>query len=321
MTHNLCGACQSTKLKPVLTSVQTWQYPGKQFQILRCEQCGVGILDPQVSFAEMEKELYTQQYHAYQPYHTPRRGLRFWIHRLTKHPALHYFLGYGSKHFWQFFFYPFFLRLAFYPKKKDQGRFLDIGCGVGKYLHYLKQLSWDVYGIDVSQQAIVGARLSGLQNVRQGEVKTAGFDADFFDVVNFHHVFEHVPDPNEVLQTVHRITKPGGEIIITVPNFGSLAAKLFRKKWGGMDVPRHLFHYNRKSLDLLLRRNGFEPFGHYFSDTVRGLMSGLANVFFKDGRGHEKYFLPFGILLDLIIDPIGNLFGWGDQMTVKARKM
>ncbi len=110
-------------------------------------------------------------------------------------------------------------------------------------------------------------------------------------------------------------------MIITLPNFSSLAAKIFGKYWGGIDIPIHLFYFNHESLEYVLDKNGFKVSRVYYSDTFRGCAAGLSHLLFSDGRKYEKYFLPFGIALDLIFEPFFQRLGWGDQMIVKAEKI
>lgn len=315
-----CNICGSENVKTIFNKLKSHEYRGHSFTLKKCLHCRVGFLDPQPLFTEIEDSCYADNYHAYRD-SQKSNGLLQKLKNFVKRSVLNYYLGYGSKKFWQSVFYSPFLRISFYPRFVSGGRILDLGCGAGKYLHYLEELGWDGYGLDVSKRAVEGARASGLDQVSEGELKDANFPNDFFDAVNMHHVFEHLPNPNETLQEVKRILKPGGEVIITLPNFSSLASKVFGKYWGGIDIPRHLFHFNHKSLEFVLAKNGFEMSEVWYSDIFRGFAAGLSYLFFSNARKHEKYFLPFGIALDLIFDPILQKLSWGDQITVKAKRV
>lgn len=314
-----CDVCGSNRVKVALDNLKSYEYKKHKFTLWRCLNCDVGFLEPKLLFEEVEDSCYADDYHAYHNV-KPNDNIFQRLKNFIKHAALNYYLGYGPKKFWQRIFYSPFLRMSFYPEFVKGGKVLDIGCGIGKYLHYLEDLGWDVYGVDISSRAVEGARKSGLENVFQGELQEVRFESSFFDVVDLHHVFEHIPNPNETLKEINRILKPGGEVVITLPNFSSLAAKIFGKHWGGIDLPIHLFYFNRRSLDYVLKKNGFEIKKVYYSDTFRGCAAGLAHLFFKNGRKYEKYFLPFGIALDLVFEPLLQRLGWGDQIIVKARK-
>lgn len=315
-----CPICGEDRSRTRFSNLEGKGYGHRRFALKECERCHSGFLEPLVSFESIEAACYTDSYHAYQPYGQTRNLWRR-AKTLIKKSTLAHFLGYGPKKFWQFVLYPFFLRMSFYPHFVSDGKALDVGCGVGKYLHYLGELGWKVYGVDISERAIGIAKASGLKNVSRGDSEHLPFPDDFFEVVNLHHVLEHVISPPRTLKEVYRVLKPGGEVIITLPNFSSWARRVFRRYWSGLDVPRHLFHFHESSLNFILRNNGFGVSEIWFSDTFRGLAASLAHLLFADGQKNEKYFLPFGIGLDLFFDPVLQRVGAGDQLTVKAKKI
>jgi hypothetical protein len=60
-----------------------------------------------------------------------------------------------------------------------------------------------------------------------------------------------------MLATVHRLLRKDGVLVLTVPNFASLQARIFRARWYHLEVPRHLYHFDPVSLRRLLDRQGF----------------------------------------------------------------
>jgi len=86
---------------------------------------------------------------------------------------------------------------------------------------------------------------------------TAGFKEDWFDVVLFNHSLEHVYDPAATLSEALRILKPGGAVVIYLPNAGSAEAALFDRWWVAWDPPRHLYHFTKCSLTRLLEQTGY----------------------------------------------------------------
>lgn len=315
----ICPACEN-KNNFKKNTYNTF-YKKEEFNIYQCPNCELVFLYPVASFKNIENEYYDKNYHAYQLLNNKKIFLKR-LKDFIKKNALEQYLDYGNKKFWKKITYPFFIRISFYPKKVVNGKFLSIGCGAGKQLIYNKELGWDVYGVDVSKIAIQAAQSGGLNNVFGGSLKDAQFESSFFDVVDFHHVFEHISDPDNILKEVRRVLKKDGELTITLPNYSSLARKIFRKYWGGWDIPRHILFFNNNSLSNLLKNNGFQVKEVWFSDIFRGFSAGLSYFIFKENaRKYEKYFLPFGILLDLFFDPLFQIFGWGDQLTIKARKL
>ena len=78
-----------------------------------------------------------------------------------------------------------------------------------------------------------------------------------FDQVILWHVLEHLTNPREVLAEIHRILKPGGQVIVAVPNFSSLQAEWTGPAWFHLDLPRHLYHFPVEGLRTLLQRTQF----------------------------------------------------------------
>ena len=316
-----CYVCKKGKAILAYDVLPTRENLGRTYSGYRCTSCTAGFLFPKVTYAEIEEECYGDNYHIYRS--NQRRGGFFsWIKLKIRKAVLEHFLGYGPRHWYAPFFYSFFLRVSFYPRRRVRGKVLDIGAGSGKYLRYLKELDWDVYGLEPSHRGVGFAHADGLTNVIHGSAPHIPFSDSMFDVVNLHHVFEHVEDPDPTLQAIRRVLKPGGEVIITVPNFSSLASRIFGRYWGGIDLPRHLFYYNAQSLRGLLQKHGFQVVETFYSDTFRGFASAMSCLFTKDIRSSwEKYFLPFGIGLDLLLDPVFQRLQWGDAMTIKAVKI
>jgi predicted SAM-dependent methyltransferase len=71
------------------------------------------------------------------------------------------------------------------------------------------------------------------------------------------HVLEHLPNPRFALEYAKGLLRPGGMLIIQVPNVSSLQARVFGRRWYGLDVPRHVINYTPKALSLLLEEMGF----------------------------------------------------------------
>ncbi len=72
------------------------------------------------------------------------------------------------------------------------------------------------------------------------------------------NVFEHLYDPAATLAEIRRILAPGGLLVLAVPDAGSLDARIFGPRWTGYDVPRHLYTFDRHTLDRMLNRAGFQ---------------------------------------------------------------
>jgi 2-polyprenyl-3-methyl-5-hydroxy-6-metoxy-1,4-benzoquinol methylase len=144
-----------------------------------------------------------------------------------------------------------------YLRDLPPGKVLEVGCGEGSRLARIRDLGWAVVGQDVDRKAIEKARVNHGLTVFGGDLRSLSFEQNSFDAVIMNHVIEHVTDPVALLSECHRILKLGGILISVTPNIESLGHSHFKCHWLGLDPPRHLFLFSRKTLDLVVRMAGF----------------------------------------------------------------
>lgn len=140
------------------------------------------------------------------------------------------------------------------------GRILDVGCGDGSFMRALQNKGWEASGIELDAQTRV-LQAAGL-DVRDSITK---FELDMgFQAITLWHSLEHMQDPAMLLKELRTRISPTGSLIIAVPDAAGIQAQLFATHWLHLDVPRHLWHFNRTSLEHLLQEAGFIPtwFGH-----------------------------------------------------------
>lgn len=136
------------------------------------------------------------------------------------------------------------------------GRLLEIGSGRGAVLEEYRELGWEVVGVEPGVRGVELARSAGL-DVRQGDLRAQIFPSHSFDAVILNHVLEHVPDPRATLLEVWRILRPGGWLLIRLPNSLSWEAALFRSHWYAWELPRHLTHFSPRTLRMALSATGY----------------------------------------------------------------
>ena len=129
----------------------------------------------------------------------------------------------------------------------NKGRILDIGAGTGDFLTVAHNDGWAIMGIEPSDKAKTIAKSKGVSFVEQ----TTELENHSFDVISMWHVLEHVPDLDTQIKELKRLLKPTGTLIVAVPNFKSFDAKHYGKFWAAFDVPIHLWHFSKKSIQLL----------------------------------------------------------------------
>lgn len=143
--------------------------------------------------------------------------------------------------------------VMFLPRPKSGSRLLEIGCGQGELLARMRMLGWVVEGLDIDPEAVRVASAAGLQ-VRLGELDEQHYPDHYFNAIHLSHVIEHVHDPIGLLNTCHRILKPGGILTMLTPNTDSMGARWFTKNWIGFDPPRHLHLFNMRNITALIDR-------------------------------------------------------------------
>ena len=132
---------------------------------------------------------------------------------------------------------------------------LDIGCGTGDFLVVCQNNSWNISGIEpnISAKTIAESKLNITLKSDISQLKK-----QTFDVITMWHVLEHVPNLKEYISQLKKLLNPKGTLIIAVPNYKSFDAKHYGKFWAAYDVPRHLWHFSKKSIQLLFKKEKME---------------------------------------------------------------
>jgi len=200
--------------------------PRRDFEILRCSQCGLARTFPLPDFS---KERYVNY------------KMDFYL----KNKKL--FLSFMKE----------VLREVLRFKKR--GRLLEIGSGVGYFLELAKGRGFKIQGLELSKKAIQIIN----RNLGEGVVKNcllseANFSSEYFDVVVINHVLEHILDLKPLLVEIRRILKKDGVLVIGSPNFNGVFAKLRASKWPGLQPDEHIWQFEPRTIIEILESENFQ---------------------------------------------------------------
>jgi SAM-dependent methyltransferase len=137
------------------------------------------------------------------------------------------------------------------------GRLLDAGAGQGRFVARARAAGYEAFGIEPSARGVARAAARGVVlepvGMEEAEIASASLDA-----VSLWHVLEHLEDPGAALRRIGAWLRPGGGLLVGVPNLSSWQARIGGERWYHLDVPRHRTHFTAKGVVLLLERSGFE---------------------------------------------------------------
>ena len=231
-----CIICNSNSIKRIL-SAKDETVSGEEFEIWECDNCKLRFTqniptpfeigryyksDEYISHSDTQKGLINRLYHS-----VGKRTLQ------------------GKR------------KLIIKTTGLRNGRILDLGCGTGAFLNVMKSKGWEVLGIEPDGDARKKAEtLYHITALPLDEVYK--LPESTFDIITMWHVLEHVHDLHDYLNILHQSLKPGGIIIIAVPNYTSWDAEFYDNYWAAYDVPRHLYHFSPRAMKILLSNHFFQ---------------------------------------------------------------
>ena len=268
---NACGFCNASESRKLY---QTSSVSGEEFFVNRCQKCNAAFLTPRPTTQQLE-QAYDDSYYG--------SGESKFCGPIQK--AVDYFRQGRSR------------LLSRYIKAP--AKVLDIGCGDGRFLDMLIEQGYEGYGIELPGKAAQRAsQIIGLK-LKIGQLAEEDFNANFFDCVCMWHVFEHLTEPQKTLEIIKKILKPGGYLMMSLPNIDSLQGKLFKGNWLHLDPPKHLFFMNSKDLTAILEGSGFNlvrqsyfsleqnPFG--IQQSILNCLLRKRDVLFEALKGNSNY--------------------------------
>ena len=303
-----CNFCKSNIFSEVLEHYDNNCYVDKDmYQLVKCKKCSLVTIENKPEPKALAK-YYENNYYSYDTGSSIFfRMKKAWVKRVSKFPnkiANTLLLG----------------QLYILPKNKEAS-VLDIGCGDGSALLSLKELGWkDLYGTEIDPEQCKKLEEKNIKTFNLVDILDIKVKAETFDLIRMSHTLEHMYNPNEAMEKSFELLKNGGSLLIAVPNFDSLASRIFGKYFCGLQLPTHLYHFNKKVLIQMVEDKGFVV-EKVFTNGYSGFAYSLLTLM------KDKYKIKLNSKLEIILtlafvplELVLNFFGVGFILTFKAIK-
>ncbi len=230
LEHIDCPICEKDETKPLFTK--------DSLSVVICRHCRLRYVNPRIDRQSLEKG-YVETYYPQEKVERIHTDKMEWLQmseRLSELNKLH----------------------------SSPGRLLDVGCGIGTFLHLAREHGWETHGIDPSKSGCAFAQNIHKLDVHCGDIFNANFPTAHFDVITFYHVLEHISELNPFLSELRRILKPkteaqrAGTLVIEVPNGEGLQSRIHKADWHYVHPSDHLYYFSVRSLSKLLQKHGFD---------------------------------------------------------------
>lgn len=234
--HTSCPCCNSNSIKEVLVA-KDYTVTKENFGVWECGNCTLRFTQ---DIPDVESIAPYYKAEAYVSHTDTKEGLVNKLYHAVRNITL------KSK-----------CNLLKQTTGLEHGNLLDIGAGTGAFAQTMQEAGWQITGLEpdasarnIAQQKF-GLQLQTPNNLYQ-------LSNEQFDAITMWHVLEHVHDLHAYLEKFHAILKPNGLLFIAVPNYTSGDESIYKEHWAAYDVPRHLYHFSPKSINVLAASKGFE---------------------------------------------------------------
>lgn len=223
-----CPICGQEK-QELYKQVEDHSTSKEIFNIVRCLGCGFLFTSPRPSDQEIGKYYKSDKYISHTNQKTGLFGIAY---QALRDRALSKKLGWINKH------------------NQNAGNLLDYGCGTGEFLNHCQKNGWQVKGLEIAE----GPRIQAKENYHLNVAEPAeleNINPDTFDVITLWHVLEHVSDLRGLLEKLVLRLKPGGKLVLALPNPESYDAEYYQEQWAAWDVPIHFYHFRKQDVKTL----------------------------------------------------------------------
>ena len=329
-----CDFCNSNNFNIVFkTKDYIFNKAPDQYSIVKCKNCSLVYINPQLN-SEIIENYYSEivQYDNRIIETNKDYRLNIFSHK----DILTNFFNYPffkKKRIVKLIQYPNFLRVRrkwrktyLIPPYKKNGNILNIGCSYGGFLYQLRNLGWNVQGIELNKEAAdYGVEKYNL-DIKNQSIEE--FQPDIqFDIIYLQMVLEHVKSPKVILEKCYSLLKSDGVLVISVPDFSGIEVQIYKKYAYTLHAPFHLYQFTPRTIKNYLKAGHFKNIKITHQNFDRDLVAPLnfilrenPNSFFIKilyKLSYNKFIKK--TIVRLIVNFL-SLIGKTSRMTVVAKK-
>lgn len=183
------------------------------------------------------------------------------------------------------------IRRLFGPNNQDTpdvapGKLLEIGCGGGTFLSRMAAQGWDVEGVEFSHLAARRGNQLG-HKIHVCRIEDLVLPERSFDLIVGWMVLEHLHDPVGTLRKLRNAIKPHGWLAISVPDASCLEFKLIPRYWYALQVPTHLYHFDRSTIAKIVRTAGWTIEKMFWHRSAANLLHSMGYVLERVGMNNS----------------------------------
>jgi len=205
-------------------------------------------------------------------------------------------------------------------------KILDVGCSTGNYLYELKKRHFKhLKGIEASEIAVHN-KVSKELDIICTSLSSYNTE-EKFDLITLNQVFEHFENPRDSLLILKKLLNNHGMLVMSFPNYNSLARLLFGSFWPGYDAPRHYFTYNPRNFGMLCNQHGLKIEKVKYISRPSQFLGGfqyLVNTVSRKKQRLETGFFRNSKILDMMLFIPAyclNLLKLGDNIEIYIKKV
>jgi len=229
LTH--CPLCNQSDFSIFLEG-QDYFLSKESFTIQECVSCGFRFTNPRPSESSVNRYYKSDDYLSHD---TDKGGMIPALYRMARHFTLR-------------------AKYGILRKFSHGSTILDIGCGTGEFLHFCQQKGMNCQGVEPTEKARKVASDTYSIHVDE-DFLTKNEQPGYYDCITLWHVLEHIHRLDETMEKIKSELKRDGVLILALPNCNSFDARKYGKYWAAYDLPRHIFHFTKETVEFLAKKN------------------------------------------------------------------